>query len=225
MLGCSERSPGLGVALAQTPRFFPSEVVVIAFRAAALGAALLLSSWGSAAAAAQQGPDVTDINGAAAAYCVASGGVVEHRRPVYGSNGPSLLFLAGPRDFCQFTLPSDGSRIHVLLLTLYTTSPSLAALAYYAAPKLHTHHNGGNPASYYCSQLGGSDLFGGKKDASGGGWYLKGAIDETLEACIFPDMSSIDSWGLAYHSAGIIRGIDLSTVLRYKGPPKQARGK
>jgi len=36
-----------------------------------------------------------------------------------------------------------------------------------------------------------------------------------LEACIFPDNSTIDSWGLFYHSDGIIRGIDLSTVLKY----------
>jgi hypothetical protein len=28
-------------------------------------------------------------------------------------------------------------------------------------------------------------------------------------------MSSIDSWGLFYNSANIIRGIDLTTVLRY----------
>jgi len=39
-----------------------------------------------------------------------------------------------------------------------------------------------------------------------------------LEACIFTDMSSIDSWGLAYHANGIIRGIDLTKVLRYKYP-------
>jgi len=31
-------------------------------------------------------------------------------------------------------------------------------------------------------------------------------------------MSSIDSWGLAYHSAGIIRGKDLAKVLRYSDP-------
>ncbi|MEO6990531.1 MAG: hypothetical protein ABI346_04885, partial [Candidatus Baltobacteraceae bacterium] len=94
--------------------------------------------------------------------------------------------------------------------------PTLAALAYYAEPAMGSCQ--GNPASCYCSLLGGSDQFGGTTGA-GGGWYLKGAIDETLEACIFPDMSSIDSWGLAYHSAGIIRGKNLANVLRYKGPP------
>ena len=77
---------------------------------------------------------------------------------------------------------------------------------------------GGNPASCYCSQLGASDQFGGTYGA-GGGWFKKNSIDQTLEACIFPDMSSIDSWGLAYHANGIIRGIDLSKVMRYKYPP------
>jgi hypothetical protein len=32
-------------------------------------------------------------------------------------------------------------------------------------------------------------------------------------------MSSIDSWGLTYNAEGIIRGIDLTTVLRYVPPP------
>ena len=76
----------------------------------------------------------------------------------------------------------------------------------------------GNPASCYCSLLGGSDLFGGV-NASGGGWVKKSdPVDTVLEARIFPDMSIIDSWGLAYHSVGIIRGKDLSKVLRYKNP-------
>ena len=40
--------------------------------------------------------------------------------------------------------------------------------------------------------------------------------DQDLEACIFPDRSSIDSWGLTYHAAGIVRGIDLTTVMRHR---------
>ena len=47
---------------------------------------------------------------------------------------------------------------------------------------------------------------------------LKTDNNDVLETCIFPDMSSIDSWGLAYHSAGIIRGKDLAKVLRYSDP-------
>jgi hypothetical protein len=155
---------------------------------------------------------------APAAYCSKTTGSPLKRYPVYGSNSSQFLRLAGSKTFCQYTSPSDGSRIHVLLETLYTKEPSLAALAYYAQIPLGSCN--GNPASCYCTLLGGSDVFGGANDPAGGGWFYENSIDQTLEACIFPDMSSIDSWGLAYHSNGIIRGIDLSTVLRFKNPGK-----
>jgi len=154
----------------------------------------------------------------AAAYCVSKGGEVDARRAYYNTNDveQNWLGLAGERDFCKFTSKKDGSRIHLLLSTLYTEEPSLAALAYYA--KVPMGSCSGNPASCYCSLLGGSDLFGGI-NANGGGWVQKSdPIDTVLEACIFPDLSSIDSWGLAYHSVGIIRGKDLSKVLRFKNP-------
>jgi putative hemolysin len=153
------------------------------------------------------------------AYCTSTGGVVEIRVPAYGTNGPTSewLRLAGSEEFCQYTLSSDGSRVHLSLDTLYTTQPTLAALAYYAAEPWNGQGDG-NPASFYCTQLGGSDQFGGVS-AAGGGWVTFGnSIDRVLEACIFPDNSTIDSWGLFYHSDGIIRGIDLSTVLRYADP-------
>jgi putative hemolysin len=178
---------------------------------AAFAAALLLSGARAAQAA---DPD----SGVAAQYCVQSGGVVINRSPFYGTNGPpsSWLRLMGERKFCQFTSATDGSRIHITLETLYTTKPSLAALAYYNKPPLGTGN--GNPASFYCTELGGSDSFGGV-NAAGGGWVGKNTIDEILEACIFPDMSSIDSWGLTYNTEGIIRGIDLTTVMRYHFSP------
>jgi putative hemolysin len=160
---------------------------------------------------------------APAAYCESTGGRVIYRVPVFGTNGPpsSWLELAGPHPFCQYKSKKDGSRIHVRLETLYTTSPTLAVLAYYAkvAPG---EGGGGNPASYYCTQLGGSDSFGGV-NAAGGGWVGKDSEDTVLEACIFPDMSSIDSWGLFYDSASIVRGVDLTTVLRYVPPPATAQ--
>jgi putative hemolysin len=142
----------------------------------------------------------------AAAYCVANGGELENRSPYFNTNDDpkNWLRLAGTRKFCQFTLKSDGSRIHVLLSTLYSEVP--------LQDGCH-----GNPASCYCSQVGGTDLFGGI-NLNGGGWVLKGAIDESLEACIFPDMSSIDSWGLTYHQANIIRGKNLKKVLRFPDP-------
>jgi putative hemolysin len=157
-------------------------------------------------------------------YCTSTGGAVEIRIPVYGTNGgiQNWLRLDGSREFCQYTSSSDGSRIHLSLETLFTQKPTLAALAYYA----QTAWNGqgqGNPASLYCTQLGGSDLFGGI-NAAGGGWVEFHTTDEVLEACIFPDLSTIDSWGLFYHSAGIIRGADLSTVLKYPNPYPRTRG-
>jgi putative hemolysin len=152
------------------------------------------------------------------AYCPSTGGQLEARIPVYGTNNPyqDWLPLEGSRYFCQYTSSADGSRIHVLIQTLFTKKPTLAALAYYAQVAWNGQGEG-NPASLYCTQLGGSDLFGGIS-AAGGGWVKLHTTDEVLEACIFPDMSTIDSWGLLYHSAGIIRGIDLSTVLKYPNP-------
>lgn len=164
--------------------------------------------------AAVAGTDATKTP-SAAAYCTASGGVVQTRLPAYNTNGGNPLILAGRRQFCQFTSKKDGSQIYVLVGTLATRKPSLAALAYYAQVQMNTCN--GNPASCYCSQLGGSDLFGGATGA-GGGWVLNTNYNDVLEACIFPDMSSIDSWGLAYHSTGIIRGKNLKKVLRFKDP-------
>jgi hypothetical protein len=126
--------------------------------------------------------------------------------------------LSGQAEFCRYTkgTGSTSTSIHLLLTTLVATLPTLAALAYYAKVPLSKAGctGGGNPASCYCTYLGGSDQFGGTT-AAGGAWVLKNGVDADLEACIFPDLSSIDSFGILYHSANIIRGIDLSKVLRY----------
>jgi hypothetical protein len=178
--------------------------------AAITAIALSLLSVRGVAASAQAGGDEV-----AAQYCAQEGGVTEHRTPWYGTNGSGGLHLAGGANFCKFTSKADGSRIYATLPTLYTTNPTLAALAYYA--EVQPGSCNGNPASCYCTLLGGSDQFGGTTGA-GGGWGLKNSEDEVLEACIFPDMSSIDSFGLFYHSAGIIRGADLNGILRYPDP-------
>src|SRR5271170_5332282 len=69
-----------------------------------------------------------------AAYCVKKGGEVDDRVPYFNTNGPEQdwLRLSGSDRFCKFTLKKDGSRIYILLTTLYSKTPSLAALAYYA---------------------------------------------------------------------------------------------
>ena len=155
--------------------------------------------------------------GVEGAYCTSTGGLVEVRYAVYGTNNAQQdwLPLAGVETFCQYTLAADGSRIHLSLETLFTTKPTLAALAYYAQVPWNGQGNG-NPASYYCTQLGGAEI--GATDLAGGGWVAVGGIDQILEACVFPDNSTIDSWGLFYHSDSIVRGIDLSTVLKYANP-------
>ncbi|HUI40403.1 MAG TPA: hypothetical protein VL523_00390 [Terriglobia bacterium] len=147
-------------------------------------------------------------------YCTQTGGTVLKMGPAYGTNGSNPLRLSGSQDFCDY-LASDQSEIFVLASTLYTSQPSLAALAYYA--QVQPGSCQGNPASCYCTLLGGSDQFGGTTGA-GGGWITRTRPGFVLEACIFPDMSTIDSWGLFYHSANIIRGIDLGTVLKYPDP-------
>ncbi|MGA8533850.1 MAG: hypothetical protein WB615_07060 [Candidatus Tumulicola sp.] len=156
-------------------------------------------------------PDET----AAAAYCAKTGGQVYMRQPEYDTNGSNPLILAGRAGFCQYTSASDGSRIHILLRTLYNKKPSLAALAYILKPPSGSCN--GNPASCYCTLLGASDQFGGNSGA-GGSWVNNKSEDQDLEACIFPDMSSIDSWGLTYNANGVIRGTDLTKVMRYKYP-------
>jgi len=159
----------------------------------------------------------------AASYCVKQGGEVDLRLPYYNTNdNPQNWFrLSGGRSFCKFTSKRDGSRIHVLLSTLYTKQPSLAALAYYAKVPFDGSNCHGNPGSCYCSQLGGTDLFGGI-NLNGGGWVqMSDPVDTVLEACILPDMSSIDSWGLTYHQASIVRGKNLKGVLRYPDPYKK----
>jgi len=88
-----------------------------------------------------------------------------------------------------------------------------------------TPNAGANPGSLYCSQLGGTDLFGGV-NANNGGWVSDDKNDpfNPLETCIFPDLSTIDSWGLTYHANGTIRGTDLSKVIRYQMPSTPQSG-
>ena len=109
----------------------------------------------------------------------------------------------------------------MLLSTLRTDQPTLAALAYYAQVPLGTCQ--GNPGSCYCTLVGGTDLFGGI-NAAGGGWVLNTDPNDVLEACIFPDLSSIDSWGPRlsfgrHHSPAV----SLAHA-EYKNPDNEAKG-
>ena len=158
--------------------------------------------------------DTVGVQDAAAEYCTEKGGVVEIRYPYYGTNDPDPLQLAGSMQVCVFTSEADGSQILIALDTLYTDQPTLAVLAYLAQTPLDAGSPSANPSSIYCTQLGGTDTFGGI-NAAGGGWGREGAAD-VISMCIFPDLSSIDSWGLTYHSDGTVRGTDLTDLVRYK---------
>lgn len=72
-----------------------------------------------------------------------------------------------------------------------------------------------NPASIYCSRLGGSDHFGGQ-GLGGGGWIVGRSPNTALQACVFPDGSIIDSFGIVHHSQDIVRGADLTSRFRYR---------
>jgi putative hemolysin len=200
------------------------------------GAALLLGLAGLAPAAAlaqADDPEDPHVLGAAL-YCAQSGGNVRSRYPAYGTNDATPVRLAGERRFCEFQAPDD-SRIAVALDTLYATAPSLAALAYLTPPPLGNVPPGVNPSSVYCTQLGGTDEFGGRS-AAGGGWVLQSpeasapaaapapapaaAGADVIAMCVFPDLSSIDSWGLTYHADGTVRGADLAPILRYQLPAR-----
>jgi len=157
---------------------------------------------------------------AAEAYCLSTGGRVQVRIPTYGTNGNNPLPLNYPKRFCMYeSARVQGFRSYdwVLLDTLVSTKPTLAVLAYYAQTAFNSSGCNGGPGSCYCAQLGGTDSFGGITIA-GGGWVLKTNANDVLDACVFPDMSIIDSYALFYHSVGDIRGQDLNGRLQYPNP-------
>ncbi len=151
------------------------------------------------------------------AYCTATGGAVQSRVPEYGTNGSNPLVLAYPRDFCQYLSKDGTTQISALLSTLVTVKPTLAALAYYAKQHIDLTKCQGGPGSCYCSQVGGTDEFGGVS-AAGGGWVLSTNVNDVLDVCVFPDLSAIDAYGLFYHAYGVIRGRNLNHLLRFPDP-------
>lgn len=161
----------------------------------------------------------------AAKYCTEKGGAVTTRMPAYNTNAPQAqwLMLAGSQDFCTFWAKADSSgfqsQISIALDTLYADQPTLAMLAY-LEPVALPPFTGANPSTLYCSKLGGTDIWGGQNNAAGGGWVTQAPDSKTnfqiVGMCMFPDGSSIDSWGLTYKANGVVRGTDLSKVVRYQ---------
>lgn len=160
-------------------------------------------------------------DGAGAAYCQGKGGEVQTRDATFGTNGPQTAWLplAGTTQLCRFQADDEArSRIYVDFATLTSARPTLAGLAYLSRPPVPTSSGGANPATGYCTKLGGSSTFG-EISASGGGWVDKDDPDDVVVSlCVFPDGSFIDEWGLAYHSGDIVRGQDLTQVMTYQPP-------
>jgi len=145
---------------------------------------------------------------AKAAYCKATGGRLGVRSAYSSPSKPKEDV-----QLCEYRAP-DGSRIYLSLETLTQTKPTQAVLAYYAQTPWNQQGHG-VPAAHYCLQLGGRGM--SATDPAVDINNPKGE-DATIEMCVFPDNSMIDSWGLMYHSDNIVRGIDLSTVLKYPNP-------
>jgi len=180
---------------------------------------------GSGSASGSAGPSVPATSSGAGSsadreqYCEQSGGQVQVRGPFWNTNGdPSQwLALGGSATMCRFQADDQAkSRIYVDLTTLSSTDPTLAGLAYLSKVPMPPSTGGANPATGYCSnQLHASSSFGG--GAAGGGWVAESDPDDVVVSlCVFPDGSFVDEWGLAYHSAGDVRGADLTTVMRYQ---------
>ena len=100
---------------------------------------------------------------AAQEYCVSVGGQVQERQATWNTNGdPSQwVDLGRTMEVCRFKADDEaGSRIYVDLLTLWSEAPSLAAAAYLARVPMSDEPPAGNPASFYCADLGGSSQWG-----------------------------------------------------------------
>jgi putative hemolysin len=177
--------------------------------AAGAVSALLAAPAGAQAAAREAGADKV-----AGAYCTKTGGVPARMHPFSGTNNdPSQWMQYGNNELaCTYTA-DDSSQITIFEHTLESRKPTMAALAYYA--KVPSEGGVGNPSLAYCVQLGGAWQVGNGFD--GGGWATA-AGERVYGLCVFADGSAIDAWGLLYHSADIVRGKDLATVLRFENP-------
>jgi len=161
-------------------------------------------------------PAAADLLGARS-VCEEKTGTVQVREAMFDTNDDPSAWVDMGRsiELCRFQA-EDGSRIYVDTLTLASPGPTLASVAYLSkVPEPKYDPNKGNPATAYCKKLAGSSAFG--SGGAGGGWVAMDDPDDQIVAmCVFPDGSMIDEWGLEYHSAGIIRGIDLAQQFVYQ---------
>jgi hypothetical protein len=156
-----------------------------------------------------------------ATYCTESGGTVIERTATWNTNGdPSTwLPLANTLQLCEFEQGEgdDTTRLSVDLVTLSSTTPTLAAIAWLSPIEPTVPPEPGpNPAWYHCvNALDGTSAFG--SSAAGGGWIApEEPVFTIMDLCVFPDLSAIDAFGLLYHADGAVRGVDLTPLLRYQ---------
>lgn len=149
--------------------------------------------------------------------CTEAGGKVGQRQPTYNTNGAQSAWapLGEPVTVCGFqTLSGDTSRIYTDLVTISSSKPTLAALAYLAKKPVPQSKDAANPSNALCTALGGAVNYG--TGAAGGGLVdLSDAEFTVVNVCTFADGSFIDAWGIAYYSGGIVRGKDLTTVFKF----------
>lgn len=178
---------------------------------------------GCAGADPNPGPTPTDDPvfdvAAAKAHCEETGGTIQQRQPMSGTNASdpdSWTSHGEPVEVCRFqTLDEEyKTRIYADLATVWSEKPTLAALAYLTSPEAAESVNGASPASALCIADGGAVSYG--SGMSGGGLVnLEDPDDEVFGACVFADGSFIDEWGIAYHASGDVRGKDLTEVFRF----------
>jgi len=180
-----------------------------ALGATALMGAALAAPTAAHAAGKSVGPDFSHGE-----YCTSTGGVPAKMHTFAGTNNDASQWVqyGGNELACTYTA-DDTSQITIFEHTLESRKPTMAALAYYA--EVPPKGGVGNPSLAYCVQLGGAWQVGNGFD--GGGWAT-GVGERVYSMCVFGDGSAIDTWGLFYHSADIVRGIDLGTVLRFHDP-------
>lgn len=181
------------------------------FMLAAAALALTLASPQISNPAARQDP-------APAEWCASNGGSVVDRFPASMATSDAPVTLGDAVRFCEFTGgegadPAD-SRISIRLDTLASDQKSMAATAYLTKPAMPESDGSANPASGYCADLGGAEI--GGELAPDGSWVNLEDPTDITQMCVFPDLSIIDSWGLAYHTMGTIRGADLESLFRWQ---------
>jgi hypothetical protein len=176
---------------------------------------------GGASASAVSGDTSGGFDVAAAqAYCATSGVLVTTRTATWNTNQDpqAQLPLAGQAQFCEFETGTgqNVTRISADLRTIYSTSPTIAAVAYLSKlPPLLPPQPSANPAAYNCErQLKGTPEFGNTNTP--GGWVdASQTTFKVMNFGVFADGSAIDEFGIFYYANGTIRGRDLATIMRY----------